>query len=265
MPHLYIIAGCNGAGKTTGSNKILPACWNCQTYVNADDIAARLWPSNPAAAALEAGRMMLSKLDELMNDGVDFAFETTLATRSYAGLINKAKSKGYKITLFYLWLVSPEMAMARVAARVKKGGHSIPDEVIERRYYRGISNFMKLYRALCNTWVLMDSRKPEIAQIAEGRFEQDIDVRDLTLWNQFVEHGERVSEPVQLYGTGITDRLIAAMMQANHEMLLEAAANNELLVVGDGADGFKHAPAAELLKEFEASALFKSLCTASDS
>ncbi|NML23486.1 AAA family ATPase [Pseudoflavitalea sp. G-6-1-2] len=259
MPIMYIIAGCNGAGKTTGSKNILSALTHCNTYVNADDIAAELSPENPAAAAFEAGRIMLSQLEELLQSNADFAFETTLSTRSFAGMIRKAKSKGYAIRLFFLWLVSPEMAKQRVAARVKRGGHSIPEDVIERRYYRGVANFIHIYRNISDSWVLMDNRTAEPVQIAEGYLDKATDIRDAALWSLFVEHSTMVEEPAEQYGEGFTDRLIAAMMKSNYQMLIEAAAINESLVVGDGPPGFRHAPAIELLQEFERSEKFKSL------
>jgi predicted ABC-type ATPase len=139
LPNLYIIAGCNGAGKTTASFTILPDMLNCREFVNADSIAAGLSPFNPGSVGIEAGRIMLMRINELLRSRVDFAFETTLATRSYLHLIKDAKTLGYDVTLLFIWLDSPKTAIQRVARRVAKGGHNIPQEVIERRYYRGIS------------------------------------------------------------------------------------------------------------------------------
>ncbi len=115
MANLYIIAGCNGAGKTTASYIVLPELFECKEFVNADNIAAGLSPFNPASVALAAGRIMLERIIVLMNEGVDFAFETTLSTKSYVSLIKKAKAMGYKVTLLYFWLSSPEVAIDRVA------------------------------------------------------------------------------------------------------------------------------------------------------
>lgn len=137
MPNLYIIAGCNGAGKTTASYSILPEILNCREFVNADNIAAGLSPFNPDNVAFEAGRIMLNRISELMAGQDDFALETTLATRSYVSLIKKAHLQGYKVSLLYFWLASPVIAAQRVAKRVSKGGHHIPVDVINRRYYRG--------------------------------------------------------------------------------------------------------------------------------
>jgi predicted ABC-type ATPase len=155
-PNLYIISGCNGAGKTTASYTVLPEMLNCQEFVNADNIAAGISPFNPASVALSAGRIMLNRIDELMQEGADFAFETTLSTKSYVSLIKKARALGYKITLVYFWLTSPEEAIARVATRVSKGGHDIPHDVIRRRYYGGLTNLFKLYNryVICGWWLI---------------------------------------------------------------------------------------------------------------
>ena len=157
MPNLYIIAGCNGAGKTTASYTILPEILDCQEFVNADNIAAGLSPFNPESVALEAGRTMLNRISELMKLQVNFAIETTLSTRSYVSLIANAHTSGYRVILLYFWLSSPTVAINRVAKRVAKGGHHIPSDVIERRYYRGIRNLYNLYMPICDEWVLVDN------------------------------------------------------------------------------------------------------------
>ena len=168
MPNLYIIAGCNGAGKTTASFTILPEMLNCKEFVNADSIAAGLSPFNPESVAIEAGRLMLSRIHELMKAGVDFAFETTLATRSYVSLVKAAQSAGYKVTLLFIWIDSPATAMQRVAERVVKGGHDIPSEVIERRYYRGLFNLINLYMPICDTWMVVNNEGVTPEPVAEG-------------------------------------------------------------------------------------------------
>jgi predicted ABC-type ATPase len=164
MPNLYIIAGCNGAGKTTASYTVLPELLDCREFVNADNIAAGLSPFNPESVALEAGRIMLQRINELLKSGVDFAFETTLATRSYVPFIKMAQQNGYKVTLLYFWLSSPLMAIDRVAERVSRGGHHIPDDVVKRRYYRGINNLLNLYTPVCDNWMVIDNRNmyPEV-------------------------------------------------------------------------------------------------------
>ncbi|MBE9586910.1 zeta toxin family protein [Mucilaginibacter sp. JRF] len=157
MPNLYIIAGCNGAGKTTASYTMLPEILNCKEFVNADNIAAGISPFNPESVALEAGRIMLKRIHELMRDNTDFAFETTLATRSYTLLIKEAIEKGYNIILVFFWLDSPAQAIRRVAKRVSAGGHHIPDEVVTRRYYRGLYNLLNLYIPFCNKWMIVNT------------------------------------------------------------------------------------------------------------
>lgn len=122
MPNMYIICGCNGAGKTTASYTVLPEILECREYINADNIAAGISPFNPNSVAVAAGRIMLNRIQELMLEGVDFAFETTLATSSYVTLINRAKEIGYRVTLLFFWLDSPEMAFKRVLKRVSLGG-----------------------------------------------------------------------------------------------------------------------------------------------
>jgi len=137
LPDLYIIAGCNGAGKTTASFTILPDMLQCNEFVNADEIARGLSPFKPEAVSFQAGRIMLKKIDQLIQEDVSFAFETTLSTLSYLKTIEMAKKKGYKVRLFFFWLNDSTLAIKRVKKRIKEGGHSIPEDIIERRYNRG--------------------------------------------------------------------------------------------------------------------------------
>jgi len=168
MPNLYIIAGCNGAGKTTASYTILPEILHCREFVNADSIAAGLSPFNPESVAFEAGRIMLQRIHQLKNEKVDFALETTLSTRSYVPFVKAAKTDDYKITLLFFWLNSPEIAKERVAQRVLRGGHNIPPDIIERRYNRGLDNLNALYIPLCDRWIIMDNTKTSPSLVAEG-------------------------------------------------------------------------------------------------
>ena len=164
----YIIAGCNGAGKTTASFTILPQILGCDEFVNADEIAKGLSPFHPERVAIEAGRLMLKRIAELMTKKLSFSIETTLSTRSYVGLIKKAKSLGYKVELLYFWLASPEMAVERVAKRVAEGGHDIPKEVIYRRYNAGIHNLFNIYSDVVDRWMLVDSNENTSTIIAEA-------------------------------------------------------------------------------------------------
>lgn len=187
MPNLYIISGCNGAGKTTASYTVLPELLNCHEFVNADNIAADLSPFNPEKVALEAGRIMLQQINALLETGKDFAFETTLATRSYVSFIKKAKEKGFNITLLYFWLSSPKFAINRVATRVSKGGHNIPDEVVIRRYYRGISNLINLYSVVCNSWIVIDNTEPPSEIIVKGSFDKKMIIINYDIWETIVK------------------------------------------------------------------------------
>ena len=156
-PTLYIIAGCNGAGKTTASYSVLPDLLECQEFVNADEIAKGLSPFNPASVAIEAGKLMLKRIDLLLSQGKTFAIETTLATRSYASLVCRAHKHGYNVVLLFFWLPSPEMAVARVAKRVSEGGHDIPTETIYRRYWLGLQNFFNIFSSIADSWSLYDN------------------------------------------------------------------------------------------------------------
>jgi len=187
MPNLYIISGCNGAGKTTASFTILPELLNCYEFVNADIIAAGLSPFKPESVALEAGRIMLQRINALLETGVDFAFETTLATRSYVSFIQRAKSNGYTINLLYLWLSSPEFAVDRVFQRVSKGGHNIPNEIVERRYYRGIKNLFNLYIPLCDNWLIAHNMENYPQLIAKGSKFLGNNVINADIWNKIIK------------------------------------------------------------------------------
>jgi predicted ABC-type ATPase len=140
MPTVYIIAGPNGAGKTTAAKTIFPEILNIVEFVNADEIARGLSPFNPDGVAFEAGRIMLNRMNQLIKDQKDFAFETTLATKSYIRLVERFRLHNYSVVLIFLWLNSDEIAKLRVRKRVSEGGHNIPEDVIERRYARGLIN-----------------------------------------------------------------------------------------------------------------------------
>ena len=168
MPNLYIIGGCNGAGKTTASFTVLPEILQCKEFVNADEIARGLSPFQPETVSFQAGRIMLGRIKELSESKSDFAFETTLSTRSYVPFIKHAKEYGYTVLLIFFWLESVELAKGRVLERVKKGGHSIPPQIIERRYLRGLENFFKLYIIQCHSWIVYDNSGSEPLAVAKG-------------------------------------------------------------------------------------------------
>ena len=187
MPNLYIIAGCNGAGKTTASYTILPEMLNCKEFVNADSIAAGLSPFNYESVAFEAGRIMLRRIQQLIEEKVDFAFETTLAGKNYVQLIKSAKTFDYEVTLVYFWLNSPELAKQRVVSRVKKGGHNVSGEIIERRYYRGIFNLFNVYIPACHNWMIIDNMDavPDVISYGQGAQEKVIINDDI--WNVILQ------------------------------------------------------------------------------
>ena len=177
--NLYIISGCNGAGKTTASFNILPEMLNCKEFVNADEIAKGLSPFQPETVSFEAGRIMLNRISELLEQEIDFAFETTLSTLAYQQTIKNAQKKGYFVTLIFFWLESIELAQERVKIRVKQGGHSIPEDVIERRYKRGLKNFFEIYMNLCDSVMLFNSSKNStLTLVIEKEKNNDVIVSD---------------------------------------------------------------------------------------
>ena len=183
MPNIYVISGCNGAGKTTASYTVLPDILNCKEFVNADNIAAGISPFNPESVALSAGRIMLERIHELIKEGADFAFETTLSTKSYRNLILEAQRKGYTVTLLYFWLDSPALAIQRVKKRVERGGHHIPDDVVERRYHRGLANLFNLYLPICNQWFVFDNMDL-VPEIIAQRHEFGESIVNNELWSR---------------------------------------------------------------------------------
>jgi len=168
MPRLYILSGCNGAGKTTASYTMLPEILDCREFVNSDEFAKSLSPFDPSTASVSASRFMLMRIQFLLEQGTNFSIETTLATRSLVSIIKQARELGYTITIFYLWIQSPEIAIARVRDRVAHGGHNIPDDVLRRRYHMGIKYLFSTYMPLCDKWVLVDNTKSPFSVIAEG-------------------------------------------------------------------------------------------------
>lgn len=169
LPRLFIISGCNGAGKTTASYTVLPELLDVKEFVNADEIARGLSPFQPEKVAVEAGKIMLRRLQDLLTRHEDFAFETTLSSKSFVGFIDKARQSGYSVNLIYYWLDSVELAIERVKSRVLEGGHNIPTDTIIRRYQAGLKNFLTLYRDKVDYWLLIDNSGAEPAVIAEGQ------------------------------------------------------------------------------------------------
>lgn len=191
MPKLFIISGCNGAGKTTASYTILPEMLNCIEFVNADEIAKGISPFSPESAAIQAGRIMLERVADLLANGKDFAIETTLATRTHLNIVREAQAKGYVVTLLFFWLNVPELAIERVRLRVKSGGHNVNEKTILRRYNLGIRHLFDLYLPACEYWMLIDnSNSPEV--IVEGGLGITTKVHNKTLFNQLFNCYERI-------------------------------------------------------------------------
>lgn len=186
-PNLYIIAGPNGAGKTTASYNLLPEILHCTNFVNADEIARGLSPFAPETVAIQAGRIMLERIEELLPQGVDFAIETTLATRSYVQLVRRAQALGYKVHLIFFFLENEEQAIQRVAQRVSNGGHNIPEDDIRRRFKRGIYNLIHLYMPICDSVLVYNNEKTPAKLVARTTNQnEDIELIEPEMWNQLL-------------------------------------------------------------------------------
>ena len=189
--HLYIISGPNGAGKTTASYTVLPKILQCKEFVNADEIARGLSPFNPESVAIEAGRLMLKRISELLQRNKSFSIETTLSTRSYFRLVEKAHLQGYDVTLLYFWLKSPQQAIERVAERVAKGGHDIPKDIIIRRYWEGLDNLFKIYMPIVDTWILVNNSETPRSIVATGGIDQETMIKDNKHFKTIEEYVKR--------------------------------------------------------------------------
>ena len=186
MPNIYVIGGANGSGKTTVARLLMPSFSENFEYVNADEIASGLSPFNPESVAIRAGRLMLERLKILWESGVDFAFETTLAARTFVPFLRNCQTTGYTINLIYFWLRTPELARQRVRRRVESGGHNIPDEIIRRRYERGRRNLIDLYLPLCNRWIIYDNSSSSPIVIAASLNNQQPIIYQSQSWNQII-------------------------------------------------------------------------------
>lgn len=183
MKKLYIIAGCNGAGKTTASYTILPEILDCKEFVNADEIAKGISPFQPEKAGIEAGRLMLKRIKKLLESGESFAFETTLSARSYVQFIERAKQLNYQVTCLFFLLDSEELAISRVETRVKEGGHHISEDVIRRRYKSGLQNFFNLFLAKVDNWLFVNNSGDNYEIIAEGALNEET-ISNVEQWNK---------------------------------------------------------------------------------
>jgi predicted ABC-type ATPase len=157
-PTIYLIAGCNGAGKTTFAREFLPKEVKCLRFLNADEIARGLSPFDPGASAVKAARLLLSEFRASLQCRETFALETTLSGRTYVAMLRQAKALGFRIHLHYLWLPNPRMAVARVRQRVKKGGHDVPVADIRRRFARSLVHLAENYAPLADRWAVWDNQ-----------------------------------------------------------------------------------------------------------
>ena len=184
QPHVIVIGGPNGAGKSTIAPLILRDYLSIPDFVNADQIAVGLSAFNPEGAAIEAGRIMLQRIQELADAGKSFAFESTLSSRSFSVLLKKLKTKGYRVDVCYVWLNSVRLAQERVELRVRMGGHAIPPDVIERRYARSVRNFRSLYLPIADEWRVFDnSDSSNTKRIAEGGTNLPAQIFEVQTWN----------------------------------------------------------------------------------
>lgn len=189
-PQVIVLGGPNGAGKTTASAGVLKDLLQIGEFVNADTIAAGLAGYAPERAAMAAGRIMIERLRELSQAHADFAFETTMASRSFAPFLRSLQADaGYEVTIVFMFLRSPELAIQRVRARVRRGGHSVPEDVIRRRYARGIQNFVRLYLPLATRFHVYDNsnmRRPKLAVLGDSETGK-VTVRDRATWTRIQE------------------------------------------------------------------------------
>jgi len=237
VPNLFILAGPNGAGKSTSAPRILSGARRVDEFVNADVIA-----KEEGVSEIEAGRRTLARLEALAAARRDMAFETTLASRMLLSRIQGMQQAGYIFHLTFFWLPSADMAVERVAKRVAAGGHSIPEDVVRRRYERGLDNFFNAYSLAANTWVLVDNSSPPGRPIALRRIGAGVRVLDNVLWTKLVGRymKPRVEQPAvqetAMAGTDPAstfdpDEIMAAINLAVTEALRRHKARGESIVI----------------------------------
>ncbi len=192
MPHVIVIAGANGAGKSTVAPYLLRDTLGVSEFVNADTLAQGLSAFSPETVAIKAGKIMLRRLDELAETNADFAFETTLSTRSFFPRLNRMRENGYKFKLVFLYLENSELARLRVAERVRQGGHDIPETTIKRRYEKGLRNFFALYKTIADNWFFYNnSDTKNLKLIAKGNLSKTEEVFEPDIWKQLKENYEK--------------------------------------------------------------------------
>lgn len=182
----YIIAGSNGAGKTTFAKEFLPKWVGCVNFINPDLIAAGLSPFDPDRALIKAGRLVLQQLENCAERREDFAFETTLSGRTYRRILAGIKARGYRLHLFYLWIPSPELAISRIEDRVATGGHMVPENDVRRRFDRTWRNLMQFYRPLLDSLFVMDN-SGDIPALVFDEQRGDLTIHDPSRYGTLME------------------------------------------------------------------------------
>ena len=184
MKNMYIISGCNGAGKTTAAFYMLPEMLECKEFVNLDEIARGLNPLNPDSVTYPAVRLLHSRMESLLKKDANFAVETTLSALSYIEKVHKAQEEKFVVNLLFFWLNSTDLAIERVKLRVSQGGHNVPEDVIVRRYYRGLYNFFNHYMDICDNVMFFDN-SGEKPRLIMGRVQNnDVDIYDPQLYEE---------------------------------------------------------------------------------
>ncbi len=214
---VIVIAGPNGAGKTSFAKHYLQLGVGSPPFVNGDEIAARLSPSDPGAVALQAGRIALQRMEACVTEGKDFAIETTLSGRRLASRFGRWRASGYHVTMIYLWLASADQAVERVAQRIAEGGHRVPEAVVRRRFRRSWVNFRRFYREMADNWQVYDNSGPAPILVAQSDG-----------WPLVREKRIRMTEhPRFPEGEPSTESVLAALIRARDQALARAAAVRE--------------------------------------
>ena len=184
MPNLFVIAGCNGSGKTTIAKELFPNYFNCNEFVNADIMAAEMSPNDVARVAISAGKKTLELIDKLFDDKISFAMETTLSGNVHRKIIQKAQQQDYYVVLIYVWVKSPRTSISRVKSRTKLGGHFVPKEDIIRRYKRGLINFFHTYLNLCDYSAIISNNDHYKIIVTEGMNPVDFRIHNAEIWKK---------------------------------------------------------------------------------
>lgn len=194
MKKIYLLSGCNGAGKTTVSYALLPELLDCKEFVNADFIAKGISPHNPNSVDYIAGRLMIERINYLIHSNKTFAIETTLTTLSYKNLLINARDNNYKIILLFIWLRNSKLAIKRVDERMKKGGHFVEKNIIERRYKKGILNFFNIFAPLSDEWYIFDNSGLTPILVANGGINLEVEISNKNIYSELIKVYEKINK-----------------------------------------------------------------------